>query len=453
MSNFIYVEQGSNFRPGRPTPFQGSDHLPARIYTIQQDDNGVFLATKAAEFSVPEKIYGAEIMKRTNLFLEKYRNSKTSVGMMLLGTKGSGKSLQVEVICNKLIAMGLPVIYIDRTIDPEIIKYVLGGIGECAAVFEEFGKIYSKSVPSDETGPSTQDKMLNMFSDTALGRIAFFLTDNGSDNISFYLKNRPGRVLFLDKKTSLEPDVFESVFKDQPILPEIMEYLKDWGEYFIGTNEGDRTETDFGIDVLFTIRDAAIGKSCIKDFLFEMSCLNVPAFISNSISVKNCKLADGTNISFGVERSRGEEIKLTYYRDGDVKTAVFNLEDATCYSGFLSKKNKSYFYKLGDMTVFITKKRAAFADLCLSDMVLGDKLLNTLVQYKAFDFDISADEILSAAEAPLEKEGAEESSTNIPRMGTSYNYSQLLRVMEESGLSGFPGRIQVRIGNENKMPR
>ena len=130
---------------------------PAVYRIIPLDDKGITftLSYVTDRFTVPSKIYGDGMQKVIRIWND-YAIGGKSTGCMLLGDKGSGKTLLSSLLCNLAIDNRLPVITISE-INPsiELIGY-LSSLKRCVLLFDEFGKIINNIL---------QDKILTMLSD------------------------------------------------------------------------------------------------------------------------------------------------------------------------------------------------------------------------------------------------------------------------------------------------
>lgn len=189
------------------------EKLPLGIYTLGYNDitREFYLSEQNfTEFKLPSKLYGNadEIVKRV---IDTHTRKNNKMGILLYGEKGTGKSIISKKIINSL---GLPVIMIkDYFNDSSTMESFLNELRVPVVVFiDEFEKIYRNS--------EMQSKLLSIMDGTGQSDILFVLTSNTNDNISDYLKNRPGRVYYSIKFDSLDRAIVDSVIKDRIFNPE-----------------------------------------------------------------------------------------------------------------------------------------------------------------------------------------------------------------------------------------
>jgi hypothetical protein len=164
------------------------DHIPAHVYTLTTDPFGTLILVKDRKrFKVPEKKYGKHT-RYFNILTKRYDRLNPTLGVLLVGKKGSGKSLLAEDVGNWGLNQDIPVLLVNEPIHPNLIHSALSVIGPCIIYFDEFGKVYS-----DE---DKRNMMLAFFSDSSHTGVLNIVTGNGVDEISEYMMNRPGRFEF-----------------------------------------------------------------------------------------------------------------------------------------------------------------------------------------------------------------------------------------------------------------
>ncbi len=188
---------------------QTYDQLPVMTYMVcfnQQE--GCFLVQQP-NISVSEKTYGTH-NKKTEKVLKSFSTFNRSMGVILSGDKGIGKSLFAKLLCMKAIEMGLPVIIVDACL-PGIAHFIESIRQECLVLYDEFDKTFRSTRNNDE---DAQAKLLSLFDGTAGGKKLYVVTCNELYGLNDYIVNRPGR--------------FHYHFRfEYPSAEEIREYLTD----------------------------------------------------------------------------------------------------------------------------------------------------------------------------------------------------------------------------------
>lgn len=106
------IQNGQNFVLGNFGSLP--DKLPLGTYTLLfNKDMGQYYLHLIDDIRLPEKIYG-DVMPFAKRVCVKYNSKDRNLGVLLVGTKGAGKSLGAKVIANLL---NLPVIIIPQGYD------------------------------------------------------------------------------------------------------------------------------------------------------------------------------------------------------------------------------------------------------------------------------------------------------------------------------------------------
>lgn len=162
------------------------DELPVQTYSIgynQQD--GCFLL-KHPNIVVNEKTYGLH-KRKADKVINSFKNFNRSLGVILSGDKGIGKSLFAKLICQKAIALNYPVILVDACV-PGIARFIESIDQECVVMFDEFDKTFRNTPDNDD-----QAALLSLFDGMAGGKKLYIVTCNELHGLNEYIVNRPGR--------------------------------------------------------------------------------------------------------------------------------------------------------------------------------------------------------------------------------------------------------------------
>lgn len=192
------------------------DLLPSGYYTVEfAERKGFFLAASEPFKHTESTLYG-EINSKVEKVIKSYTSHDKSLGVILSGVKGIGKSL-----CAKQLAIeitnrfeNIPIIIVDKYIDG--ISNFLASINQKAMIlFDEFDKTFKGKGEDSNTANDPQTYMLTLFDGVlSTSNKLFVITCNDLDNISEYIVNRPGR--------------FHYHFRfDYPTLNDIRQYIID----------------------------------------------------------------------------------------------------------------------------------------------------------------------------------------------------------------------------------
>lgn len=183
--------------------------IPVGVYELGvSPSERLFLNHLADKFEFPYKVYGIEdkFIKRVPIT---YGETTQNLGILLNGTKGTGKSVTAKLIANEL---NLPIIVVSHKFDG-LGQFLAQIQQEVVVVFDEYEKVY-------EDGNELLSVMDGM-QDSAHRRV-FILTTN-SLYISQSMLSRPGRLRYRKTFDDLDIKVVEEILDDILLYPEYRE--------------------------------------------------------------------------------------------------------------------------------------------------------------------------------------------------------------------------------------
>ena len=191
---------------------------------------------------VSEKSYGVQNAK-ANKVLKSFKEFSRSLGVILSGDKGIGKSMFAKLVCMKSLEEGHPVIIVDACY-PGIARFIDSIEQECVILFDEFDKTYRSNRDNDD-----QAALLSLFDGTSGGKKLFIVTCNELYGLNNFIINRPGR--------------FHYHFRfDYPAPEDIREYLTDK----LDVNYHSEIEK-----VIEFSRKISLNYDCLRAIVFELN--------------------------------------------------------------------------------------------------------------------------------------------------------------------------------------
>ncbi|UBH21938.1 ATP-binding protein [Macrococcus armenti] len=166
---------------------QTYDKLPAQTYLVKFNPMAGFSLRRVTDFEQrEEKLYGTHTQKITKV-MDAFNKVERSLGVILSGDKGIGKSLFTQLLAEDAIKRGMPVILVTDNY-PNIAEFIEKITQECVVLFDEFEKVF----PQNGDG-STQDSLLGLFDGTSQEKRLYAITVNDLHKVSSFMLNRPGR--------------------------------------------------------------------------------------------------------------------------------------------------------------------------------------------------------------------------------------------------------------------
>lgn len=203
------IEIGNSFRIYDDS-LRTHDALPAQTYRVHFEKMSGFSLDLHNDMEINEKVYGVHDNKLHKV-MSAFRDFNRSLGVILSGKKGIGKSLFAKMLCKEAVTNGYPVIIVDTAI-PGISAYLESIEQEVVVLFDEFDKVFAPRNQEDSFNPQTE--LLSLFDGTASGKKLYVITCNELHKLNDFLINRPGR--------------FHYHFRfEYPTTEEITVYLQD----------------------------------------------------------------------------------------------------------------------------------------------------------------------------------------------------------------------------------
>lgn len=239
------------------------DLLPPQTYVVRFAKMSGFYLELHAPLKVNEKVYGVHHQK-VDKVLSTFDKFDRSLGVILSGKKGIGKSIFARMLGIKAVERGLPVIIVEQY-TPGIAAYIESIEQEVMVLFDEFDKTFG-NIKSVENESNPQTSLLSLFDGVASGKKLFVVTCNELYQLSDYLVNRPGR--------------FHYHFRfEYPNDAEIREYLTDkleakyWPEIDAVVNFSHRVDLNY--DCLRSIAFELSTGSTFSEAIRDMNIVNI----------------------------------------------------------------------------------------------------------------------------------------------------------------------------------
>ena len=202
MSNIHWLKTNNIFKKVNED-FSTINKLPLGVYNVGLTMEGWYLEKYADEFTFDYKIYGLETEFCEHV-IKTFENTTGNLGIMLTGTKGTGKTVTAKLLAN---AFKLPVIIVKDMggNNQGMIEYFSSFNFDSILFFDEFEKNFSNE---DSTILQIMDGVYN------IGYRKVFLLTTNQMTVNENLVGRPSRIRYVKKFGNLD-------------LKTVKEYLDD----------------------------------------------------------------------------------------------------------------------------------------------------------------------------------------------------------------------------------
>ncbi|MFF3697321.1 AAA family ATPase [Streptomyces sp. NPDC002221] len=207
MSASTIVASGGEFRLYGDSVQTFTD-LPVATYVIDFSQMaGYSLRQTEPLASVKETVYGSHA-SRVQRIVTGYSAMDRSLGVILSGDKGMGKSLMLSLLAERMRdEHKLPTVLVQH--DTPGLAAFLDELGEVVVVFDEFEKIFS-----DENDGS-QNQFLSLFDGLSATKRLYILSVNELRRVTDYMLNRPGRFHYHMRFVYPDPGTVATYLRDQ----------------------------------------------------------------------------------------------------------------------------------------------------------------------------------------------------------------------------------------------
>ncbi|MFB7917061.1 AAA family ATPase [Streptomyces sp. NPDC056061] len=208
MSASTIVASGGAFRLYGDS-VQTFNRLPVATYAISFSEmNGYSLHQTEPLAPSEETIYG-DHAARVKRIVRGYQAMDRSLGVILSGDKGMGKSLVIRMLAERARdELGLPTVLVSH--DTPGLASFLDELGEAVIVFDEFEKAFS--IREDD---NPQNQFLSLFDGLSTTKRLYVLSVNQLHRVSDYMLNRPGRLHYHMRFAYPDADMVAGYLRDQ----------------------------------------------------------------------------------------------------------------------------------------------------------------------------------------------------------------------------------------------
>ena len=323
-----------------------STKLAPYVYDLKLMMGEPVLVKDRKHFEELPRILGDRNNLMINQAMYDYKNSDDPFGILLTGTKGSGKSSVGEKISKLFFDLGLPTIFILEKLPVNVLRSVVRQVGPALIMFDEFEKLYDIK---------EQEAMLTLFSDKILKKTMFCVMYNDASRATDLITDRPGRFRYHLRFGKMDKDIAkELTFILEDKVPMYARAL------YVNATVGVR----FNVDVVMTIAGAAsnIVKAAVEvnpkvtevelvdEILNFTEILNVPKMAHAVAVITHVTHLSKKVFQISVTNLTNSTVLTVYYDEG-VKDAEQPKEDFEL--PFIPDPDKNEIV-VGDLTIGYT---------------------------------------------------------------------------------------------------
>lgn len=184
-----FMKSGSTWRVATKESMDLHEKLPAGNYVVKMDPFENLYLEHTESFTLPSKLYG-DTDRNTERIVNSFIDREKSTGVMLVGEKGSGKTLLSKNICIHLAEVAdIPTIIVNQPFVGDKFNTLIQTIEQPAVIlFDEFEKVYD----ADQ-----QEQLLTLLDGVYASKKLFMLTSNDKWKVDSHMRNRPGRIFYM----------------------------------------------------------------------------------------------------------------------------------------------------------------------------------------------------------------------------------------------------------------
>lgn len=197
----LYFKNGTTYKPTSQSKLDLQQELPASVFTVGFDElKSEFYLNKVEDMEVPDRTYGDAASTASRIVSTFVDRGDKSTGVLLVGEKGSGKTLLSKMVCRAAQRdHSMPVIIVNQPWAGDLFNSFLQSIEQpCVVLFDEFEKVYRQV--------EKREAMLTLLDGVYNSRKLFLLTANDKWAIDANMRNRPGRIYYMLEFSGLSQD-------------------------------------------------------------------------------------------------------------------------------------------------------------------------------------------------------------------------------------------------------
>lgn len=188
---------------------QTFEQLPVATYTIAFSELSGYTLHRTDPIGPGEETVYGDHLARVRKIANGYSAMDRSLGVILSGDKGMGKTLMIRMLAERMREEhGLPTVLVQHA-TPGLASF-LDGLGEAVVVFDEFEKAFP-----NEGENEAQNQFLSLFDGLSTTKRLYVLSVNELRRVNDYMLNRPGRFHYHMRFVYPDAEAVNQYLRDQ----------------------------------------------------------------------------------------------------------------------------------------------------------------------------------------------------------------------------------------------
>lgn len=190
-----FSQNGRNYFVRDASDLVVLDKLPPAVYMLSaHPDHGLYLK-KNDTFDLPPKMYGS-VAQESQRVLYTFKDRPGITGVLLVGERGSGKSMLAKKISIDAMEMDMPVILVNNAYPASAFNAFVQNIQQEAVFFlDEFEKTHNAE---------EQAAILTLLDGVIKTKKLFLFTSNSKYKVNEHMQNRPGRIYYMKEYKGID---------------------------------------------------------------------------------------------------------------------------------------------------------------------------------------------------------------------------------------------------------